>query len=295
MAKHSAHSNANAAAEVISAAERNASEHAEYSKKLKARLVRATKTLEVGAGVVATLRTLISDLQKLPAPVQPDHTRLMRDLDNALKDAQRSVQDDLPANLRAACEATGLSFKALPDGYGIGPFLVTVNVLNETATVTYARSVVREKLSTSPNTIVDVVTQLKSAIIECPLDCGRFRSELHEAVRVALARQENRSAKAQSRVDLPILYRELALIRHFPIGAQRRSDGNEYTLARFIVELKKYMQSDVNVKSEQPFQLEPAVIENTKNPKKSIFIPRDIACGFGEGTYYQAIVLRSPT
>jgi hypothetical protein len=75
-------------------------------------------------------------------------------------------------------------------------------------------------------------------------------------------------------------------------NSSKRTGAEEYSLARFIIELKQFIQSDDNLKSPQQCRLEPAVIENTKNPKKSIFVPRDVACGFGEGTYYQAIIMQ---
>jgi hypothetical protein len=68
----------------------------------------------------------------------------------------------------------------------------------------------------------------------------------------------------------------------------------DYPLPRFVVELKTLVQSDYNARAERRLKLETAVIENTKNPRKSVFIPNDLSCGFGEGTYFQAIVLLPP-
>ena len=65
----------------------------------------------------------------------------------------------------------------------------------------------------------------------------------------------------------------------------------EYPLARFVVEIKTLVQSDENLASARRFRLEPAVIENTNNPNKSVFFPNDLSQGFGEGMYFQALIL----
>jgi seryl-tRNA synthetase len=64
-----------------------------------------------------------------------------------------------------------------------------------------------------------------------------------------------------------------------------------YSIPRFVVETKTLVQSDLNSSRARRFRLETAVIENTKNPKKSVFIPNDLQKGYGEGTYFQAIIL----
>jgi len=95
------------------------------------------------------------------------------------------------------------------------------------------------------------------------------------------------------RVELPVVFREMGFIRQSVSSSSRKtSAGAEYSLSRFVIELKQFMQSDQNLHSDQQFRMEAAVIENTKNPKKSVFIPRDVSCGFGEGSYYQAILLQ---
>ena len=81
------------------------------------------------------------------------------------------------------------------------------------------------------------------------------------------------------------------------VRPQRRLAGAqggrcEYTVARFAVEVASLVRAEANLSSDKPFRLETAVIENTGNPRKSVFIPKDLTKGYGEGMYYQAIVLR---
>ena len=76
-------------------------------------------------------------------------------------------------------------------------------------------------------------------------------------------------------------------------GAARKGRGKDeaYPVARFVVELKSLVSSEFNLGRSRRFKLETAVIENTRNPKKSIFIPNQLDHGYGEGTFFQAIVL----
>jgi hypothetical protein len=84
----------------------------------------------------------------------------------------------------------------------------------------------------------------------------------------------------------------MAFIRQGVGSTSRKKAGSgDYSLSRFVIELKQFLQSDQNLHADPPFRLEPAVIENTKNPKKSVFIPREVPCGFGEGSYYQAVLI----
>ena len=67
----------------------------------------------------------------------------------------------------------------------------------------------------------------------------------------------------------------------------------ELPLARFVVELSHVIRSDQNIDGVwgKTFRLETAVIDNSKNAAKSIFIPDNQSQGFGEGKYYQAITI----
>ena len=64
-----------------------------------------------------------------------------------------------------------------------------------------------------------------------------------------------------------------------------------YERPHFVVELAILIKSDENIdgKLGKEFRLEPAVIENSKNDSKSVFVPDKLDKGSGEGKYYQAI------
>lgn len=265
-----------------------------YLSKLKARLDKTKKALKAKPSITAQIQLLITDLQAAKsAPELHSASQMVDSLDGLLRAFQRKLQDGFPGNLRQACEGARLDFKAMTDGFGVGPFMVVADVAKETGVIQYAKVAVIQDVPLNVQAIVTQATALKASLIDAPVDLPRFRKEIHEAIRVAVARRETRTPVTELRVELPASFREMCFIRNTTgSNSAKRGAADEYSLARFIIELKQFIQSDDNLKSTQQCRLEPAVIENTKNPKKSIFVPRDVACGFGEGTYYQAIIMQ---
>lgn len=296
MAGGSESPDAKAFLESIESAEREAAEYAGVLKKLRTRLSRTRKALSTKPAVATQVAALVSDLQEIKMdPPRPVVSQLIESLDAQLRILQRRLQESFPPDLRQSCERAGLGFKPLPDGFGVGPFFVAIDAQRETASFQYAKVPILKDVPLNASAIVAQAASLKAALLDPPVDLPRFRAELHEAMRVALARRDNRFATTDLRVELPAVFREMGFVRQFAGTTSKRKPAvAEFSLARFVIELKQFIQSDRNVHADQQFRLEPAVIENTKNPKKSVFIPRDISCGFGEGTYYQAIVLQHP-
>lgn len=270
-----------------------ADEYASFLRKLKDRLSRAEKALAEKPAIVSLLSTLVSDLQGMKSqPAQPAVSPLIQSLEQRLQNLRQRFKDSFPADLRQQCEAAHLPFASLPDGFGVGPFCVTMNVPKEIASFHYAKVDMGTGVALTAKGIVDQAISLKAALIDSPIDLAKFGDDLFEAMRVVAARHK-KPAKAELRVELPLIFREMVFIRHLPgVSTKEKAAKGEYSLPRFVVELKQFVQSEQNTGSSRPFRPEPAVIENAKNPKKSIFIPQDLSRGFGEGTYYQAIVVR---
>ncbi len=280
--------------ERIEAIQRQLTDTCGYLAKLKARFDKTKKALKAKPSITAQISLLMTDLQAAKsAPEAPSASQMIDALDGLLRAFQRKLQDGFPSNLRQACEGARLEFKAMADGFGVGPFVVVTDVAKETAGFQYAKVNVIQNVPLNVQSIVTQAAALKATLIDAPVDLPRFRKEIHEAIRVSVARREARTPIAELRVELPASFREMCFIRNTIGGpSSKKAGAEEYSLPRFIIELKQFIQSDDNLKSSQQCRLEPAVIENTKNPKKSIFVPRDVACGFGEGTYYQAIIMQ---
>ena len=270
-----------------------AAEYAGFFHKLKDRLTRAEKNLGEKSAILSVVSALLSDLQAARAlPEQPAVSQLIQSLEQQLQKARQHFTESFPADLRQECEAAHLHFANLQNGFGVGPFFVAPNFPKEIASFHYAKVDMGVDVPLTAKSVVQHATTLKAALIDLPADLAKFGDDLYEAMRVAAARQ-NKPSKTELRVELPLIFHEMLLNRQFPAaGTRQKPARNEYSLPRFVIELKQFVQSEQNTRSSRPFRPEPAVIENAKNPKKSIFIPHDLARGFGEGTYFQAVVVR---
>ena len=278
----------------IEATEHQVAEYSGFLKKLKMRLSRTKKALVSKPAVTSQVSALLTDLHGMKTePGRPDVPHLIDSLEGQLRTLHRRFQEGFPSDLRQGCEGARLDFKVLPDGFGIGPFFVAIDPKKQLASFQYAKVTILKDVPLNVSAIVAQAGVLKATLLAPPVDLPQFRSELHEAMRVAVARREDKFPMTDVRAELPVVYHELGFIRQsMSSSSRKKSAGAEYSLSRFVIELKQFIQSDQNLHSERQFRLEPAVIENTKNPKKSIFIPRDVSCGFGEGSYYQSILFQ---
>ena len=275
----------------IAEVEHSVTAYAAYLKKLKSRLSRARKQLTSRPDIAAQMERLLSDLNALkPDPTPPVISELTDSVQGELKKLRHRLHESFPTSLHDACEAAGLDFSVVSDGFAVGPFFVSVNRQKESASFHYAKMELDKGIPLSTPAIVEQAHAWKQALLDTPVDVVSFGDELDEAMRVAVARQKKPS-KGDLRVDLPAVFNEMVITRGV---ARTRGKGakSDYSRARFVVELKQFIQSTQNLEAERQFHLETAVLENTKNPKKSVFLPRDLECGYGEGTYFQAILLR---
>jgi hypothetical protein len=177
----------------------------------------------------------------------------------------------------------------------IGPFQIGVDWKKGSASVQFAKIEVEKGLPLAPTDLLSRIDELTKRLLVPPsaTSLPALAKEFEEAIRVCLTRRGG-SLLAELRAELPAVWRELRFIRQDDARpGVKHSDP--YPIAKFIVEVKTLVQSDFNMSRPRRFRLETAVIENTKNPKKSVFIPNDLNKGFGEGTYFQAIILTSAT
>jgi len=287
-------SDARAFIETIEATERQVAEYGGFLKKLKMRLSRTKKALASKPAATSQVSALVTDLNGMKTePGRPAVPQLIDSLEGQLRTIHRRFQEGFPSDLRHGCESDRLDFRAFPDGFGVGPFFVAIDAQKQVASFQYAKVTILKDVPLNVSAIVAQASSLKATLLNPPVALAQFRTELHEAMRVAVARREARQAMTELRVELPVVFREMGFIRQgVGSSSRKKAAGSDYPLSRFVIELKQFMQSDQNLHSDEQFRLEPAVIENTENPKKSIFVPRDVSCGFGEGSYYQAILLQ---
>lgn len=258
-------------------------------KKAKDRLVAAKNEIPKGKPVTR-LTSLIADLRAVSAVPAPNLPQLIAELERHVRLLAESFGGTITNELRQHAEAQKMSFKPLSEGFVLGPFAVTLNVPKESANLTYAKVPLVSGMPLDPSLIVKTAQEWMAKLLEVPA----FQSlavQFEEAIRVAVARQKKPAARADLRADLLAVYREMTFIRQGP--GREHAKAADYCLPRFVVELKTLVQSEENTQGDRRFRLETAVLENAKDPRKSVFIPSDLSAGHGEGTYFQAIAMLS--
>jgi hypothetical protein len=271
----------------MEAAEKQVSDHLVSAKKLKSRLMKARKDI-AKAKPITRLTALVMDLKALPIVASPDVQHIVTGLERQLHSLAAAYGGSFGQALRHSGEAAGLHVRPLHEGFAVGPFSLTVDAPKEVGALSYAKVLVAKDLPLDPNAVIKAAQDLSSRLLQAP-SIDSLRKQVEEAMRVAAVRQKKVPANNELRADLPSVYREMGFIRQ---GSSRSAKAaSDYSLARFAVELKTLVQSDDNTASSRRFRLETAVLENTKDPRKSVFIPSDLAVGYGEGTYYQALLL----
>ena len=259
--------------------------------KVRGALRRATKDLNAGKSRLQTLRTLAT---VLTPSGEDERTSAADDLPRAVEREIAALEGSHEHNflndLRAAAETAGLPIRQIGEERTLGPFVLRLQPAREKAGLNFAKLPVGGDLPIEASAIVNRAAELTRTLLAPPKvsELPSLATELEEAIRVACARKKAGSLAGDLRAELPAVYRELSWMR----GAARTGRGKEaYSLARFVVELKSLVSSEFNLGRSRRFKLETAVIENTRNAKKSIFVPNQLEQGYGEGTYFQAIVL----
>ncbi len=212
-------------------------------------------------------------------------------LQKQLDDAAKSFEQMFVDSLFTEANSHKLSAGKAPGGFFVGPFHLSLDFAQETGVLAYANHPVCPPILLDATKLIAAASAAAEFLLAAPTDIAKLANDFEEAIRVALTRSRRLNEARELRCPLPELHREMTLLRQDRSRTLTTDTFRDYPLARFIVELKSLVQSEQNVKAPRRFRLEPAVIENTKNSKKSVFIPTDLQRGFGEGTYFQALVL----
>ena len=258
-------------------------------KKLKDRLAKARQDM-VKDKPVSKLKALIADLRTMGSLKNAiDPQDLLPVMERHLRNLAENYVVSLRDEIKQLCDTQRIPCKPLADELAVGPFKLAVDHAKEAASLFYAKVPAAKDLPLEPTEILKIAQELAVSLLQPP-NIKMFGGQLDEAMRVAMARQRKPLIRGDWRVELPAVFREMCHIRQ---GNQEKS-GSAYSLPRFVVELKTLVQSDENLNGERRFRLETAVLENTKDSRKSVFVPADVSAGYGEGTYYQAIVMIAP-
>ncbi len=280
----------------LSAAEQELTAQVKLLTKLRGALHQAEKDLAADKRPLQTLRKLAAELKETPDFQHKfsgaEITALIEQQIGVLVGTQERT---LIADTRSAADAAGLPFVKRGDDLTLGPFLLKLVPAHDAAKLEFSKIEVTGDIPFDADLIVAKAQELSSGLLAPPKknDLIDIAEELEEAIRVTIARKRNPSFVGDLRGELPAVYREMNWIRS---GARKgREKAEVYPPARFVVEVKSLISSEFNLERARRFKLETAVIENAGNSKKSIFFPANLQQGWGEGTFFQAIVLLANT
>lgn len=208
--------------------------------------------------------------------------------------ALRSIETDYKAlfhsefgkDLREQAAEAKFDFKPHDDFYTVGPVDVVPLLNKESVSLRYAKAVLLSDVPLDPKEIIAALVVVAKELLETKYDIRKLAADFEVAVRVCVAR--NGLVKHGTlRAELPQLLQEMEVIR-----ARSKSDGKlPYGRARFVTELATLVKSNENIEGKlgKEFRLETAVIDNSRNDSKSVFVPDRLHNGSGEGKYYQAM------
>jgi hypothetical protein len=254
------------------------------SKKLHDRIGRSLNTMKKGVSP-KELDKLLVDLESLQVTAQaPNISVLIEGIQAELPKIKRAFVSSFNTELKNVCEAASMPFRQHGDELAVGPCKVAVDAVREKVDLSYAKFVF-DRPALQAEAVLAAIIEFKKNTFDRPVDLKKTRTNLDEAVRVSLARK-SKPAKGSIRIELPAIFRELKFIREQVAGAKTTE---VFTLPRFVIEIATLLKSDENLNSTSSYSLETAVLENTSDPRKSIFIPKDVYSGQGDGTFFQAL------
>jgi len=179
-----------------------------------------------------------------------------------------------------------LGFKPHDDFYTVGPFDVVPNLNKEAVSLRYAKAVLLDDIPLDSKEVVNAIIGVSKELLEAKHDVRKLATDFEVAVRVCVARG-GLVKHGTLRAELPQLLEEMVVIR----GRSKSGGKLVYGRPRFVVELATLVKSNENIEGKlgKEFRLETAVIDNSRNDAKSVFVPDRLQSGSGEGKYYQAI------
>lgn len=269
-------------------------------KKLQTLLAGARKKISESDCSCQDLKKLLAELRKLIEARSPTADEPL--FETRAEAFCSEVAASLPAIAEASKKAfwpaleeeakkLGLQFGRVGDKEFLDVFEVTADSAKNAVSLIYAKHAAASGVPMQPSAVVKRAQKLGDGIrswVESarPEELGK---QFDEAMSVSLARGGKPVHGDPKRVALPALFREMQLVvqdRAKPLTAET---VQEYTMPRFVVDLRTLVTSEWNASASRRYDLEPAVIENSGNTAKAVFIPDAVDAGYGEGKWWQAL------
>ena len=217
---------------------------------------------------------------------KPSATGFANSLRAIEADYRALFQSEFGKDLLEQATVAKLAFKPHDDFYTVGPVDVIPHLNKESVSLRYAKTLVLDDVPLDPKEIIAAIIGVAKELLDRKYDVRKLAADFEVAARVCIAR--NGLVKHGTlRAELPQLLQEMEVIR-----ARSKGDGKlAYGRSRFVTELATLVKSNENIEGKlgKEFRLETAVIDNSRNDAKSVFVPDRLHNGSGEGKYYQAM------
>lgn len=216
----------------------------------------------------------------------PDFARFLASLKTVTNEFHKVFFVEFGKELRVLANESDLDFQAKEKTYLLGAMEVVPDLHRETVSLRYAQSLLMRDVPLEAKQVVSTVKNAEVELFANIPDPKSLSADFEMAVRVSLAR-EGFVKSGSLRGLLPQTFQEMQLIRQ----SNRSKHTAEYNRPQFVVELMTLVKSSENIEGKlgKEFRLETAVIDNSRNEAKSVFLPDKMNKGSGEGKYYQAI------
>ncbi len=216
----------------------------------------------------------------------PDANNFARALRSIEGDYRTLFYTEFGKELRERAAEVKLDFQPHDDFYSVGPVDVVPNLNKESISLLYAKAVVVDDIPLDSKEAVAAIMRVSEELLDAKHDVRRLAADFEVAVRVCVARA-GLVKHGTLRAGLPQLLQEMEVIRKRAKGGAKLSYGRP----QFVVELATLVKSNENIEGKlgKEFRLETAVIDNSRNDAKSVFVPDRLHKGSSEGKYYQAM------
>jgi hypothetical protein len=220
--------------------------------------------------------SLFNSFAQLPELSEP-----AKALESCLLDSRANFNQEFARAMKDFATKAKIHFHFSEDSCQLGPFELKLDPDREKYRLCYGKSEVKKDLDLELNSILKTIYQQSKELFENRRDVRALANEFETAIKSSVGKSTGVLA-GNLRAELPLLLKELQAVK-----------GHAYSRPCFVIDTSVLIKSEENIDGllGREFRLETAVIDNSMNDRKSVFIPDRLEKGWGEGKYYQAINL----
>lgn len=175
------------------------------------------------------------------AKIQDDALNaLMPELEQELEHAQRTLGETFGEALRHALAEIGITIGGRPPRFEVGPFEITANFVNRTATISYGKNPIPRRVSLSVEAVIKAYQRETRAIMERNEDPTRWMEQFYSAWQNARLKRD----APDQRANIVDCYYELTLIRQSRAFRREPSKHSfaDYSRAQFAYDFFEFAE-----------------------------------------------------